>query len=81
MLYCILFREIRLLTRSLRPLPWLGIVLRWFEEYFNDWVDGNEWDEEIESVVVEIREVYVLARGSTGSMKNVRRYALALVLI
>ncbi|EKM76705.1 hypothetical protein AGABI1DRAFT_18593, partial [Agaricus bisporus var. burnettii JB137-S8] len=72
MLYCILFREIRLLTRSLRPVPWLGIVLRWFEEYFNDWVDGNEWDEGIENVVEEIKEVYVLAKGSVGSSRNRR---------
>jgi hypothetical protein len=35
-------------------------------------VDGNEWDEEIESVVEEIKEVYVLAKGSMGSSKNVR---------
>ncbi|KDR72729.1 hypothetical protein GALMADRAFT_228996 [Galerina marginata CBS 339.88] len=36
LLICVLFREFRLLTRSMKPAPWLSRTLQWFNVFFVD---------------------------------------------
>ncbi|KAF5359637.1 hypothetical protein D9756_003121 [Leucocoprinus leucothites] len=70
LLFLLLFRELRLLTRSLKPTSWVSnIITRWFEEYLQD-EDGQS--EEIEERLKEMKEVYEFAKGVVGNT-NKRR--------
>lgn len=63
-----LFREIRLLTRSLKPAPWVPRVLQWFEEYLND---EDAQNKEVIEITQEMKEVYEFAKGAVGNTNKV----------
>ncbi|KAH9478690.1 Protein unc-80-like protein [Psilocybe cubensis] len=64
MLLGILFREFRLLTRSLKPAPWLTRTLRWFEDFIADEYIG-EFEEEVTTAVERIRGLYAAAQAAS----------------
>lgn len=57
-LYCVLFREIRLFTRSLKPNTWLGRVTDWFRQSV-DHIGGNF---DITETVHAVRNLYVIVK-------------------
>ncbi|THV08472.1 hypothetical protein K435DRAFT_12048 [Dendrothele bispora CBS 962.96] len=79
LLFSILFREIRLLTRSLKGASWLPRFVRWFTEYheLGTWSGSGGkqdtededlqliFDEEIVDSVTKLRELYSTAREGT----------------
>ncbi|KAJ8514624.1 hypothetical protein ONZ45_g7844 [Pleurotus djamor] len=77
-LYCILFREIRLLTKSLKPASWLSRTIDWFltspaaddealEQLEKDLQESNE----------KIRDIYQFAQEGSQAQHN-RRSTLLL---
>jgi hypothetical protein len=71
-----LFRETRLVTRSLKPAPWVPRILKWFEEYFQD---EDAQSEEIVERLQEMREVYEFAKGAVGNTCKVGLLPLSVV--
>ncbi|KAI0631245.1 hypothetical protein C8Q77DRAFT_1062302 [Trametes polyzona] len=60
LLLCALFRECRLLTRSLKPAAWLPCVVDWVSSYsFHDETEPEE-DEEEEETLSTLRKVEAL---------------------
>ncbi|KIL62712.1 hypothetical protein M378DRAFT_80770 [Amanita muscaria Koide BX008] len=72
-LYCILLRELRLLTRSSKPAPWLTLVVTWLIDYHNEhW--GSEADsEELDNTFSRLQALYESARYGVQSSGNQRR--------
>ncbi|KAK2461214.1 hypothetical protein APHAL10511_006741 [Amanita phalloides] len=72
-LYCILFREIRLLTRSSKPVTWLSTIVTWFVDYYNEeLVSGAEYDE-LEDTLSRLQALYEAAQIGVQSPVNQRR--------
>jgi len=64
-----LFRELRLLTRSLKPASWVStMIIQWFEEYLQD---EDEKAEEIQETLREMKELYEFAKGTVGTLNRV----------
>ncbi|KAF8636927.1 hypothetical protein AX17_003178 [Amanita inopinata Kibby_2008] len=63
-LYCILFREIRLLTRSSKPAPWLSKVVAWLVEYHKEELTN---DEELDTTISQLQGLYEAARNGSHS--------------
>ncbi|CAA7264275.1 unnamed protein product [Cyclocybe aegerita] len=61
MLFCMLFREIRLLTRSSKPAPWLPRTLQWFDAYCADEHVGD-LEQEVTLSVERIQGLYMAAQ-------------------
>ncbi|KAL4263814.1 Protein UNC80 C-terminal domain-containing protein [Pleurotus pulmonarius] len=78
-LYCVLFREIRLLTKSLKPAPWLARTITWFVDAHGDEdnVGRDRFNDEIHDCVDQVSVVYELAQESSQS-GNQRRSTLLL---
>ncbi|KAG5636833.1 hypothetical protein H0H81_006660 [Sphagnurus paluster] len=73
LLFCILFREMRLLTRSLKPAPWLVRVIDWLSDASTD--DGFAEEAEVEerSTIGQIQGLYAAALdgiNSTGQRRS-----------
>ncbi|KAF9558076.1 hypothetical protein CPC08DRAFT_25218 [Agrocybe pediades] len=60
MLLSILFREIRLLTKSTRPAPWLQRALEWFKVYYAP--DAEDLEREVVSSTERIQGLYIAAQ-------------------
>ncbi|KAI0327553.1 hypothetical protein GY45DRAFT_1256742 [Cubamyces sp. BRFM 1775] len=70
LLFCLLFRECRLLTRSLKPAIWLASVVNWTASYsWGDIVDPEEEadEEEIHTTLSKIAALYEQAKAGIGS--------------
>jgi len=64
-----LFRELRLLTRSLKPASWIStMIIQWFEEYLQD---EDEKAKEIQETLREMKELYEFAKGAVGTFIRV----------
>ncbi|KAF8965019.1 hypothetical protein BDZ97DRAFT_1813196 [Flammula alnicola] len=61
MLLCILFREFRLLTRSLKSAPWLSRTLQWFDVFFADEYIGD-LEQDVTVAVERVQGLYTAAR-------------------
>lgn len=69
LLLLMLFRELRLLTRSLKPASWISnIIIQWFKEYLQD---EDEKAEEIQETLREMKELYEFAKGAVGTFNRV----------
>ncbi|KAI0642797.1 hypothetical protein C8Q79DRAFT_917084 [Trametes meyenii] len=64
LLFCALFRECRLLTRSLKPAMWLPSVVNWASSYlFHVETDEEELDEEeVLSTLTKVEALYEQAK-------------------
>ncbi|KAJ3966535.1 hypothetical protein EV361DRAFT_934787 [Lentinula raphanica] len=72
LLFCMLFREIRLLTRSLKSAPWLTRIVEWFVNYHDDEHAEDDSDLVTADAINQIKTLYDLAQ--TGSRApNIRR--------
>ncbi|KAI0659698.1 hypothetical protein C8Q70DRAFT_914754 [Cubamyces menziesii] len=70
LLFCLLFRECRLSTRSLKPAIWLASVVNWTSSYsWGDAVDPEEEadEEEIHATLSKIAALYEQAKAGIGS--------------
>ncbi|KAG5351484.1 hypothetical protein C0989_006338 [Termitomyces sp. Mn162] len=67
LLFCVLFREMRLLTRSLKPTLWLAQIVRWCIDIYTD--DGTSFDpeEEQKSTTSQIQVLYAAAQDGIRS--------------
>ncbi|KAJ3934148.1 MAG: hypothetical protein NXY57DRAFT_995571 [Lentinula lateritia] len=70
LLFCMLFREIRLLTRSLKSAPWLPRFVEWFVSY-NEHTDDDS-DVVALRTTTQIKALYALAQ-TGGRPSNTRR--------
>lgn len=76
LLFLMLFRELRLLTRSLKPALWISdTIIRWFEEYLQD---EDENVEEIRETSREMKELYEFAKGAVGISNRVSIFVVSL---
>ncbi|OSC98071.1 hypothetical protein PYCCODRAFT_1375895 [Trametes coccinea BRFM310] len=70
LLFSVLFRECRLLTKSLKPAPWLQSVVNWNASYsFHDSSDleEEEDEEEILATLNKVQALYEQAKTGIGS--------------
>ncbi|KAG5721509.1 Unc-80 like protein [Termitomyces sp. T112] len=67
LLFCVLLREMRLLTRSLKPTLWLAQIVRWCIDIYTD--DGTSFDpeEEQKSTTSQIQGLYAAAQDGIRS--------------
>ncbi|OCH88423.1 hypothetical protein OBBRIDRAFT_734457 [Obba rivulosa] len=77
LLLCVLFREIRLLTRSLRSASWLSLVLSWTlhgqpESPDGDWNSTEDAEQDIETSLNKLRAIYTQAREGFRTPSNRR---------
>ncbi|KAF8830399.1 hypothetical protein HHX47_DHR2000635 [Lentinula edodes] len=70
LLFCMLFREIRLLTRSLKSAPWLSRFVEWFVSY-NEHTDDDS-DVVALRATTQVKALYALAQ-TGGRPSNTRR--------
>ncbi|KAF9485001.1 hypothetical protein BDN70DRAFT_848598 [Pholiota conissans] len=74
MLLCVLFRECRLLTRSLKPALWLSRTLQWFDDYISD-EDIGDLERDVIGAVDRIQELYSTAREGVQQTQK-RRFSM-----
>ncbi|KAF8652353.1 hypothetical protein AX16_004383 [Volvariella volvacea WC 439] len=72
LLFCILFREMRLLTRSLKPAIWLSRVVKWVHEYFSFDDLEDEPQKELQKSVEQVQTLYEAARDGTRTSQKRR---------
>ncbi|TFK72480.1 hypothetical protein BDN72DRAFT_957330 [Pluteus cervinus] len=72
LLFCILLREIRLLTRSLKPAAWLPKVVSWFITYLSDDDVIDEADEELQLSIGQLQGLYIAAQDGVRSSQKRR---------
>ncbi|GLB42281.1 putative ion transmembrane transport [Lyophyllum shimeji] len=67
LLFCILFREMRLLTRSLKPASWLVRIVSWYIDIVEDDGIGQDPEEEEKSTIGQIQGLYAAAQDGVRS--------------
>ncbi|KAF8068970.1 hypothetical protein FPV67DRAFT_1414491 [Lyophyllum atratum] len=67
LLFCILFREMRLLTRSLKPASWLPRIVDWYIDIITDDGVGQDPEEEEKSTIGQIQGLYAAAQDGVRS--------------
>ncbi|KAG5646355.1 hypothetical protein DXG03_003678 [Asterophora parasitica] len=67
LLFCILFREIRLLTRSLKPAPWLNRIVNWYIDVNMDDEIGQDPEVEEKSTIGQLQGLYAAAQDGVRS--------------
>ncbi|KAJ3746695.1 hypothetical protein DFH05DRAFT_1395192 [Lentinula detonsa] len=72
LLFCMLFREIRLLNRSLKSAPWLSRFVEWFVIYHDYEHLDDDSDLVMSNAITQIKTVYALARTGRRA-SNTRR--------
>ncbi|KAF8635387.1 hypothetical protein AX15_000390 [Amanita polypyramis BW_CC] len=77
-LYCILFREIRLLTHSSKPAAWLPKVVTWLIEYYDERMTSSAEHEELEDTLGRLQTLYETAQHGARSSGNQRRSTVLL---
>ncbi|KAJ7118682.1 hypothetical protein C8R43DRAFT_1035902 [Mycena crocata] len=73
MLFMMLFREIRLLTKSLKVAGWLPKMVSWFAESHEETQMNDDSDLELVDAVAQIQGVYAAARDNIGSSRQRHR--------
>ncbi|KAI0828677.1 hypothetical protein BC628DRAFT_1316176 [Trametes gibbosa] len=68
LLLCALFRECRLLTRSLKPAAWLPSVVNWTSSYSSNSESDSEEDTDEEEVLATLRKVEALYEHSKSGI-------------
>ncbi|KAJ7468081.1 hypothetical protein FB451DRAFT_1401336 [Mycena latifolia] len=76
MLFVMLFREIRLLTRSLKPPGWLSRMVSWFVGSHDETQLNDDSDLELVDAVAQIQGLYAAARDNIGSSRQKNRGTL-----
>ncbi|KAF9052238.1 hypothetical protein BDZ89DRAFT_1032376 [Hymenopellis radicata] len=71
LLFCVLFRELRLLTRSLKSAPWLQQVVTWFISY-HDSIDEDFFLDEVDASVSALKNVYAMVQDGNTHKKQGR---------
>ncbi|KDR79961.1 hypothetical protein GALMADRAFT_242128 [Galerina marginata CBS 339.88] len=61
LLFCVLFREFRLLTRSVKPAPWLSRTLQWFNIFFAD-EDLGDLEQDVTDSMERVQGLYMAAQ-------------------
>ncbi|RDB29723.1 hypothetical protein Hypma_014167 [Hypsizygus marmoreus] len=67
LLFCMLLREMRLLTRSLKPAPWLTRVVAWYTDFGVDDDVGQDPEEEENQTIGQIQGLYAAAQDGVRS--------------
>ncbi|KAJ6582913.1 hypothetical protein DFH09DRAFT_278368 [Mycena vulgaris] len=78
MLFTMLFREIRLLTRSLKAPGWLSRTVSWFASSHDETQLNDDSDLELVDAVAQIQGVYAAARDNVGSSRQKNRGTLVM---
>ncbi|KAF8162457.1 hypothetical protein K438DRAFT_1985106 [Mycena galopus ATCC 62051] len=76
MLFMILFREVRLLTRSLKATGWLPRLVTWFVDSHEETQLNDDSDLEIIDAVAQLQGLYAAARDNVGSSRQKQRGTL-----
>ncbi|KAJ6557945.1 hypothetical protein B0H19DRAFT_1149145 [Mycena capillaripes] len=76
MLFMILFREIRLLTKSLKAPAWLSRMVSWFADSHEETQLNDDSDLEIIDAVAQIQGLYAAAKDNVGSSRQKQRGTL-----
>ncbi|KAJ6614617.1 hypothetical protein B0H10DRAFT_2165084 [Mycena sp. CBHHK59/15] len=76
MLFMMLFREIRLFTRSLKAAGWLSRMVSWFTSSHDETQLNDDSDLEIVDAVAQIQGLYAAARDNVGSSRQRHRSTL-----
>ncbi|EAU89667.2 hypothetical protein CC1G_02556 [Coprinopsis cinerea okayama7 len=71
-LLCMLFREFRLLTKSLKPVGWLHRTLLWFSDFFEEDDLSGDLDQEVTEAMERIHDVFQAARESAHQSQTRR---------
>ncbi|KAJ4490126.1 hypothetical protein J3R30DRAFT_3419267 [Lentinula aciculospora] len=79
LLFCMLFREIRLLTRSLKSAPWLSRFVEWFVSHHENEHLDDDSDLVTLGAIKQIKALYALAQ-TGGRPSNTRRSTAILSL-
>ncbi|TRM62239.1 hypothetical protein BD626DRAFT_548631 [Schizophyllum amplum] len=75
---CVLLRECRLYTRSLKPASWLSRCVSWFAKYEADDSVRHRTDDEVNDFVEQIRAMYIASEQGTRSAHQ-RRSTIVLL--
>ncbi|KAJ7032008.1 hypothetical protein C8F04DRAFT_670996 [Mycena alexandri] len=78
MLFMMLFREIRLLTRSLKSAGWLPRMVSWFASSHEESQLNDDSDLEIIDAVAQIQGLYAAARDNVGSSRQRHRNTMVM---
>ncbi|KAJ7741945.1 hypothetical protein DFH07DRAFT_980971 [Mycena maculata] len=78
MLFMMLFREIRLLTGSLKTARWLPRMVSWFADSHEESQLNDDSDLELVDAISQIQGVYAAARDNIGSSRQKNRGTLIL---
>ncbi|KAJ7196554.1 hypothetical protein GGX14DRAFT_473423 [Mycena pura] len=73
MLFMMLFREIRLLIKSLKPAGWLPRMVSWFVESHEETQLNDDSDLELIDAVAQIQGLYTTARDNIGTSRQKKR--------
>ncbi|KAJ6478741.1 hypothetical protein C8R47DRAFT_983941 [Mycena vitilis] len=76
MLFMMLFREIRLLTKSLKTAGWLSRIVTWFADSHEESQLNDDSDLELIDAVAQIQGLYAAARDNVGSSRQKQRGTL-----
>lgn len=72
LLLCVLFREIRLLTRSMKGAPWLPQIVSWYISYHDD-PEKDAFNDEIDDAVTTIQSLFVMAQDAHSHKRRSTR--------
>ncbi|KAG7448488.1 uncharacterized protein BT62DRAFT_929572 [Guyanagaster necrorhizus] len=72
LLFCVLFREIRLLTRSMKGAPWLPQIVSWYIDYHND-PEQDAFNDEVNDAVTIIQSLFVMAQDAHSHKRRSTR--------
>ncbi|KAF7319127.1 RRM domain-containing protein [Mycena chlorophos] len=73
MLFMMLFRELRLLTRSLKSASWLLRIVSWFAESHEESQMNDDSDLELITATNDIQQTYTTARNVAASPRSKNR--------
>ncbi|KAJ6487732.1 hypothetical protein C8R45DRAFT_255150 [Mycena sanguinolenta] len=76
MLFTMLFREVRLLTRSFKAAGWLSRLVTWFADSHEETQLNDDSDLELIDTVAKIQGLYAAARDNVGSSRQKQRGTL-----
>ncbi|KAJ2914446.1 hypothetical protein MD484_g5972, partial [Candolleomyces efflorescens] len=78
MLLCMLFREFRLLTRSLKSAPWLQRAIGWFTEFFVEEDLSGDLEQEVLEAMERLHGLYAAAQSGARQNQQQRRSTMVL---
>ncbi|TFK26094.1 hypothetical protein FA15DRAFT_589155 [Coprinopsis marcescibilis] len=76
-LLCMMFRELRLISKSLKPALWLGRTIQWFIKFFEDEDAVDDLEQESIGTMELVQGLFNAARDSAHRTQN-RRTTLLL---